>query len=523
MAITKKVIRLGIDFGSSSTAIVATVKNAATNKVETTPVIFEMADEVLSFPSLIVTKSDKDETRLYFDDALDADPKYIKYSSGNLKENLLDQKGLEEAKEYFRELLKRLQGTGEVRYDFSELEKICFGHPAHYDIGSVDFFRDAMVELLSSVFDKKVSPKLKAENIIGISEPILAAYAFNHAHSTDREGYTSKISHNDLVMVIDLGGHTVDLAIMQAKKSNGIVNLTPYASPNSIESKIVPMGKRITEKICQEVYGRDWRFDEKIDLIKCEFFNMQAEGRGSATKPAKPKYESDFKRTVRVAGKEYAYDKFRLVADSGKITDAVKDGVKSVGIFGGAITINLEDAIIKKLHKIIWSYLETQPKRSIHHVLLTGGTSCIPAIRNSISTTLNPWWAKEGNYSVFTMEKAVWDCKGTAPLTSAFGGVKVSLGWDIAVALGAGLVAGEAQGCEITEFSGVGLRSVTVGDPAEELYSLRERLMHYIRAENESLLALGDGLSAMEGGAALSRKVAEIKEHRSRILFKNED
>ena len=59
----------------------------------------------------------------------------------------------------------------------------------------------------------------------GYPEPILGASAYQYAHRND-----GKIREGDVVLVLDFGGYTLDIAVMKAVKGKNGVQLVKMRS-----------------------------------------------------------------------------------------------------------------------------------------------------------------------------------------------------------------------------------------------------------------------------------------------------
>ena len=379
-----KVKSIGVDFGSSTTCVMARVEREKESKL----VCFGYQGRNV-FDTLIGTKTTGQV--VYFSDALFAKPQEIDSINGSIKEGSLSQR--ESVKAFFSHLFDELAKQKE--YDFSTAERICFGHPAYYSDAEVTEYCELMEEaLLSTLWATKRS---KPE-VIAYPEPYLAAKAF-----VDQSG--EEIESDKNLLVLDMGGFTFDMAMLCVKSSRqGVARPVQCTKCESFKTtEELPMGKGLTRALQKHVYGRDEkRLDPNVEEAKCNLF-------------ASGNWES-----VRVTGKK-KYD-------------------------GGDFSFGYEDirirmkGIVNALFDILNSQLKIakgqQAIEAVEYVLFTGGASRMAPLRNAVLDSVKAVYGSRPTELLMDRQKAT-------PAVHA-----VSLNWvplssETAVALGACLMAKE--------------------------------------------------------------------------------
>ncbi len=425
----KQVVKaLGIDFGSSKTCVVGILEKSISVPGENKPVIFTNNAET-TYKTAIA--KDKNDGLHFFDQAYILPPARTACIYDNLKEDVSRQRHLEWVENFFRELSDKLENSkfdDYVQYDFSQLECICFGHPAYYIPTSIEEY----TEQIKKIIGKTIGRRLSEDKIIALPEPILAAYAFNHANCKS-EKYVSAIEDNDNILILDFGGHTLDIAVATAKKDSAGITLTPHYGSGSI-SAVLPMGKTITGYLCQEIYDEDDTvFDPAVEDAKCQFFSHPIDNnRGES-------------HTLGRLHKNPQIKEFTLCYN--EMGEYMEGNTVHVGLASGKHSIKLE-TMFERFINHIKGYINDEKAgieaKSIKHVLFTGGTSKIEPLRGKIINGIKSTVAKD-RLSVMVMDIPFPSASQDVILRSD-NRLPVALSSSSAVALGAALAASGAVG-----------------------------------------------------------------------------
>lgn len=366
-----KVKYLGLDFGSSNTAVVARAEN---DKGERFYISFSDKQKS-SFPT--VMGRGRDGEYYYFSNAVN---KIQDQKSGqeetitpvtDLKEAFGDAEGFESGKRFLQavaEAIGKVKDLHGLPYDFSELEGIGFGMPAYFDEREQRTYRENMRSVLSEAFG------IEEDRIVGCAEPELAAVAYNAGHS----GLTSqKKRKGDGLLVLDFGGYTLDVAMMEFVEDRSTRKLTLQSCQcGSFPTKsYLSMGKQITFHICQEIYG-ERKFDYEVEKGKCALFkgdNYDQIEAGIDTEPLLLKNGKHLGLRYRYDGTEQAHSELIRVG--------MVPGVSDIA------ALNLEK-ICDNLSICILGYLEREssnaPSGGFKTVLFTGGASGMKPLRQKI-------------------------------------------------------------------------------------------------------------------------------------------
>ena len=501
----KKIKCLGIDFGSSKTTIVGLTYDGEL-------VIFGNSHTAApSFLSAIGRFSDE-ENYFFFEEAYQKSKinnlgkRVHPELTDNLKEGLYNRINGKISEEnvtrYFTEIFKILKKNGD--YDFSALSNVCFGHPAYYAPGAskeyIEALKPILEMLLRDIFG--VNP-----TIIEIPEPVLAATAYNYCYSETKE-YKKRIKHNDVILVLDFGGHTMDISLMQANKSGDEITLSPYKKSCSIDSGTIEMGKAITRSICGEIYVDLWEkerripFDLNVEKAKCELFSKNG--------PSNPSYRCLYKSNPDIERFVLEYDCKRHHALD------VAEKTVYVGMHKGERTINIENifhSAINQIRRYVCSEEIDLPKNSISHILFTGGSSNIPQLREHVKSMLsepkvNMW--KDDNRSEFIMDETVESARKITLTTGEYSSFEASLSSANAVAIGAALVATKPPRQII---------AIHTNDSSlrKEIAELKKKNENLIRKGNETIAIWMENAGLMDALAAKAIQAIENPNVRNKL------
>lgn len=346
---TRKVKYLGIDFGSSNTVVTALIEGVRD------PVVFTYTAARAAFPTAVCRKTTAPEIRLYDGEKRKPDEAI----ESTIKENFSrsnNRRYVDYVKQYFELIKSRItvaerapDGTPLVVYDFSEVEKIYFGHPAYFKNDDVEAYRSNMTAILSEVFgvDKR--------KIHGAPEPELAAHAY-HKVGSGKRGYAVK--DRETVLVLDFGGYTLDVVLM---KNDG--GMKQVRGCGSVEADNICLGKEITLRLCEALYGEDAPFDYGIDEAKCELF-----ANGS------------YRTEVIERPYMYANERYRIKYED---NSSAPHSACFVGHSSGSIGV---DGIFSRLATYIQAFLQGSGigAEQINHVLFTGGTARMSPLREVV-------------------------------------------------------------------------------------------------------------------------------------------
>ena len=376
---------LGIDFGSSNTSVVGVCEKDSWKEN-----VFLLTDtKHLNgvFPSIMLElPSDNPKPDDYFcfgkakemynEDCIEEGTQIFYHT---IKEDLLGTSNEAEARAriFFHRLIERLLKSDSLikgeDYDLSRLESVYFGFPAYYNEQVCKNYCEKMERILREVFEECLNKDVK---IYGAPEPVLAGRAYNAANAENfHEGKT--------VLVLDLGGYTMDIALLTAEKdadetmqlrNSGCVSLEANSS--------VPVGKNITTNLKNKLYGerKCSHFDYGLDNSKCELF--------SGTKD-----HIDALASYLVNGEEnVSYRLQYTVVESA----TGNDNVITIGFNGtpGTKNISFQTTTIDNAVGFIDWYLTkvyTKVDRKVDYVLFTGGTAKIKPLRDGILQGIKDW------------------------------------------------------------------------------------------------------------------------------------
>ena len=388
-----KVKQLGIDFGSSKTCVVAFLEGKSQPVV-----ICEPRTNCDYFLSYMSPTPDPDRY-LYFQGVLRGDGAPMT----DLKENFSGKP--EKVRLFFKELRRVCEEGTLEKYDFSGLERIVFGYPAYQDPGASELYYRKMSALLAEVFE------IDVKQIVGCPEPVLAASAHDHVCAV------KSMEKGDVLLVFDLGGYTMDLAVLQMDHGKRTTKVLQYIPSGSIGHH-VSMGQYLTARITQFVYGSPSVdcYDPRVEEQKRKLFSSDPEQQGEAHRRTARKYSPE----------QYPGGKacFSLRYSEAEAADTGDDTV---------CVSMVEDAEIEDIYgdcgECVDAYLKNAPlagKRVF--VLFTGGTSNIKQFRATILNRLEQYHVQKVWVVDECTDKPFLDGKRTLSSVNA-------------VALGAALVA----------------------------------------------------------------------------------
>jgi hypothetical protein len=386
-----KIHHLGIDFGSSKTSVVGY------NETEGRFVLFydRNAPSTQAFQTSTAVKMNGDQITEYafFRKAEDIvwSENSVRPTDGGvwksvetLKESLVETNAVldsreqitrECVKQFFYEICDALMSAtyedynGSDTYDFSELKSIVYGYPEYYTPNASSSYKKILEGILKEVFDGYGT----GLSVTGVAEPELAAYAYHYAHRGD-SSYVDRLQDRDKVLILDFGGHTLDIMVMQVQKGPRGTALKQYTRPGS-DCYFVLLGKEITRKICNEIYDSDM-IDPTVENAKCRLLAKPDQIGGDDQTPSKPHRM----RTVC-----QGHDAFRLCYHSDAVrADQKEDHVALVGVYdrnGVDLRSEYRKAYNQIKDYLDMCYVETE---NIQHVLFAGGGACIADLRSYI-------------------------------------------------------------------------------------------------------------------------------------------
>lgn len=389
-----KVKQLGIDFGSSKTSLVAcyaTRDEKSQKEVNKFCIICEPRTSAPFFGSYMgEIRQDNVTSYLYFQDVFNSDSSAEVVLWDDLKKTFPNN--FEHVKNFFAQIKNVVTKKREdgIYFDFSGLEKIVFGHPAYSEPGVASGYCKKMTQLLKTVFFENE----KCE-IIGCPEPVLAASAYDRVCV----GRENRMKQGDVLLVIDLGGFTMDLALLQMEYNKKALTVFQHIPSGSIHG-YVSMGQEMTRRITRVVY--DDRsisfFDPKIESMKCELFKKD----DCATRKTRRKYSiSKYPK-----GKECFILRY---SEDINIPSNLDDETICVTMKNGNYNISIED-IYDSCADCIEHYLSNVSLKSSQnfHVLFTGGTSGIAELRNTILNRLRARYTiEEENVKVVGVQENI--------------------------------------------------------------------------------------------------------------------
>ena len=362
----KKVKYLGIDFGSSNTVVTAMTEDEEIYIFAVDGVKAEFESVAVMVKKAGTNEYDEFYAHAYIDgyEAAKNGKRSLKLRN-KLKENIKEYDIKKLCKGYFAFLVKSLNDINEdanFPIDLSDLDKatVCFGYPAYYEDRESEEYCEIMRELISGAFG------CKEENIKCAEEPVLAAYAYNYVNQ-DRflnDIEKSPLQNGTNLLILDFGGHTLDIGIMTAgiDEDNNKITLSQITKSKSFKSKI-SLGKHITVELGKALSDDDERyFDWEIDKAKCELFGFGDDG-----------YE---RRKVRkLSQRGVWFDLTYRADDSGSSADDVKHiSLEDIGIDG------MLDSLVSRVH----AFLEKNFDGQIGAILYAGGASKMKPLRDRI-------------------------------------------------------------------------------------------------------------------------------------------
>ena len=412
---------LGIDFGSSSVSVVGYEDK------NTEPIIFYDPEMNDTWFATAMTPDGKKFFQHAFTekDILDS-----------LKEDIIDGKNTENVKKFISELFKTINNCRDSSgtYDFSSLERICFGYPT-YTPTCTEAYCEKVTEIILQ--------SCPGVQVVCAPEPELAARAYNETNKNVAL-YKNSIKDGDLILVVDLGGYTLDMAILKATKdSSGDVCVRPLTNSESIESERmqISMGKRITRDICFQIYKDSTNdiplaFDYGVEEQKCKFFSEDEKN----TAPTR----------LKVTGKLPAdknITKFVLTKDQrgSSLSESKGENTVTVGIYSSTDgrTVQIGNSYLY-CGNLINNYINISlnnnrfGNKKISHVIFTGGTSRINELRETIKNKLTGNEFVDSNVKMLLVDRPN---EGALKLKRANSSEYETLSSSNVVALGAAVVA----------------------------------------------------------------------------------
>ncbi len=345
---------LGIDFGSSKTGIVGMVNENG----KLMPVYFRNGKSVKFDTVMGVRRNGENEEKRFFADTFATDFSSSWEVFDTLKEDFCTDLGLEgRTRDFFGAVLEKCKTQGKITYDFSQLKGITFGHPAYYEPGAQKKYCAKLKGILSEVFE------IEQDRIRGYPEPVLASAAYQKSY-----GIVDGVKKDDVILVLDLGGFTMDIAVVQViKHIDDKLELKQKAPSGSLPSSRVVMGKRMTEELCKEIYqSYEIHFDENIEAAKCAAFS----------KPSDQPAVKHLKYMWPLA--DGANQNFAVSYD--EVTNKQK-GVTYVSLTGKKV--NVEGKYVE-CYDYIKEYLDECNVKEVNYVLFSGGTANIEQLRDYI-------------------------------------------------------------------------------------------------------------------------------------------
>ena len=363
----KKVKYLGIDFGSSNTVVTAMTEDEKIYIFAVDGVKAEFESVAVMVKKAETNEYDEFYAHAYTDGYEAAKNNPLGMRSLKLRNKLKEKINEDDIKKlcsgYFAFLVKSLNDINEdanFPIDLSNLDKatVCFGYPAYYEDRESEEYCEIMRELISGAFG------CKEENIKCAEEPILAAYAYNYVNQdrflNDLE--KSPLQNGTNLLILDFGGHTLDIGIMTAgiNIDNNKITLSQITKSKSFQSKI-SLGKHITLELGKVLSDDDEPyFDWEIDKAKCELFGGDD-------------YEGREVRKLSQRGAKFALT-YRA-DDSGSSADAVKHiSLEDIGIDG------MLDSLVSRVHAFLKNNFDGQ----IGAILYAGGASKMKPLRQRI-------------------------------------------------------------------------------------------------------------------------------------------
>ena len=479
---TVKIKHLGIDFGSSSTAVVGFAEEFDT------PILFEFQGEYCFRTAIAKLKENK--TYLYSLAAINIKPElrdsYLLHS--DIKEKIKIKEEL--ARLYLTELLTQIKNTerGGVKYDFSSLESVCYGYPEYLYRRGKDDFMKVMSRLVPTIVKKVFGSKTKT--VFGEGEPQLATVAY---HLTNMKKSDYPIERGELILTLDFGGYTLDMSLLKADDGGVLKQI------KSESCEVLPggTGKTITKMICESVYA-DEVFDDGVDRAKIALYtNGEVDG-----------VHLKYKKCGEQISLKYIENARGRIYDTITVTEH-RDGVK-----GESHSIKVGD-VYDSAAGIVSGFLENgtdEDSKKISHLLFTGGTSRIARMRDCVIERIRRWLDvnrselhidRYDDTKVFIGSSAVdrdaygWRTEARVPLKAEY-----------AVAYGAALVARDRDLLKNGR-----MPKQTVGTEAKGLAQKQRKYLEEKRTELKGILneiRYGDIRTLDEVEARLERLYSEL-------------
>ena len=372
--------QLGLDFGSSATTVVGFAEGIPD------PIVFTPRDKTCFF-SALAKRTDADEY-VFFDKAFENLPGYKFH--GEFKENITTESTFvyRYLKEVFTEVRDMKSNDGSERssqvrgasdFDFSQLETVCYGYPEYADNENKIDYCNKMNEILPTVL-KEVFGKNDIK-IISHGEPQLASLAY---YCERRKKSDMNFNADDTMLVLDFGGHTLDIALVKIAREG---MLKPIKCKSSQIMRSLGTGKTINSLISLQVEALP--YDKGIEDAKRHLFNNKPNSGSERLFPLKySRYDEDLEKYV---------DRSVLLTynERGKyiFVSEIVDGVTTMD--GKAnISIVYNEACI-----FIEQFLKGAGicPHSIKHLLFTGGTTRIQYLREEILNTIGEWLRSDCN------------------------------------------------------------------------------------------------------------------------------
>lgn len=262
-SVKKKITWLGLDFGSSSTKAVGIV-GATGERVEF------LFDPGYYPDGRIKTALKKSGDGFTLTTVVDIGKEGWDYC---IKENAVNPDGREKIKAFVIKYLHALagkEGGGFPKYDFDSVEAVCFGAPAYYKLKKegnyLENYKSYVTEAIeeSGVFGR-------CPRIISCPEPELALRAY-HAFVERADKQSPLLGNGKNVLVVDVGGHTVDVVIMTSVydgEKTSLVRIEENRPRSEDFNQRFPLGKYMTLHLADRLYGKRI-FDPSLEVAKLQ-------------------------------------------------------------------------------------------------------------------------------------------------------------------------------------------------------------------------------------------------------------
>ena len=364
--VTKEIVALGLDFGSSSTTLVG--------KTESGDIVFfkqvKYNDNLnRNLPTAYAEKGNGEYE--LFSDAISKDN-----AKWSLKEDLVSSVQDEEAcKAFFKGLLqvvenyKEFDGTDDIKYSIKNLKKIVFGHPAYLDEAFLKRYCKNLANYIAEAF---AIDRRKTE-IVGLAEPYLAGYTYYK----ERNNNAIALERGKMVLILDLGGYTVDMSLMKI----GVDGIKKCKISCSKSNGLLGMGKQLTSEI-SDCIKPDMKFDPRVDEAKCQLFEKH--------NIAKPE---DIERLEVSSRTKYGGIEFKLHYTAEGVPDIDEDGCIHIGLTkcdGRSNNVEIEEKaerLVEQVKAYLMSVLDEYEKE-VSYILFSGGGARIKIFRDAINKKL---------------------------------------------------------------------------------------------------------------------------------------